>query len=203
MNRIITIGREFGSGGREIGRRLAERLNFAYYDQEIVVEIAKRTALAEAYIKNIEEQQPLPLLPITIGRTFIRPSNTIADQSQAVYTEQRKVIQEMAQKSDCVIVGRCADYVLREASPFRLFVYAGMKSKMERCRKKGHEEKLLNDQDLRRKILSVDKARAKYYQFYTEQVWGDKKNYDLCINTSAIEIKKAVDAIEKLLPFEL
>ncbi len=203
MNRIITIGREFGSGGREIGRRLAEQLNFAYYDQEIVIEIAKRTALTEEYIKNIEEQQPLPLLPITIGRTFTLVPNTITDQSQAVYTEQSKVIQEMAQKSDCVIVGRCADYVLREASPFRLFVYAGMTSKMERCRKKGHEENLLNDQELQRKIMSVDKARAKYYQFYTGQVWGDRKNYDLCINTSAVDIKRAVDAIAKLLPFEL
>ena len=203
MNRIITIGREFGSGGREIGRRLAERLNFAYYDQEIVIEIAKRTDLAEEYIKNIEERQPLPLLPITIGRTFTLAPNTIADQSQAVYTEQSKVIQEMAQKSDCVIVGRCADYVLRETSPFRLFVYADMNSKMERCRKKGYEENLLNDQELQRKILSVDRARAKYYQFYTDQVWGDKKNYDLCMNTSAIDIKKAVDAIAKFLPFEL
>ena len=203
MNRIITIGREFGSGGREIGRRLAEHLHFAYYGQEIVKEIAKRTDMAEEYIKSIEERQPIPLLPITIGRTFALTPTTITDQTQAVYTEQSRVIREMAQKSDCVIVGRCADYVLRELSPVRLFIYAGMKSKVERCRKKGQEKEVLSDQELQRKILSVNKARAKYYQFYTDQVWGDKKNYDLCINTSAIEIKKAVDAIEKLLPFEL
>ena len=203
MNRIITIGREFGSGGREIGRRLAEHLHFAYYDQEIVKEIAKRTDMAEEYIRNIEERQPIPLLPITIGRTFTLPPNAITDQAQTVYAEQCKVIREMAQKSDCVIVGRCADYVLRELSPFRLFIYADMKSKIERCRKKGQEKDILNNQDLQRKILSVDKSRSKYYQFYTDQVWGDKKNYDLCINTSAIEIKKAVYAIEKFLPFEL
>ena len=203
MNRIITIGREFGSGGREIGRRLAEHLHFAYYDQEIVKEIAKRTDMAEEYIRNIEERQPIPLLPITIGRTFTLPPNAITDQAQTVYAEQCKVIREMAQKSDCVIVGRCADYALRELSPFRLFIYADMKSKIERCRKKGQEKDILNNQDLQRKILSVDKSRSKYYQFYTDQVWGDKKNYDLCINTSAIEIKKAVYAIEKFLPFEL
>ena len=203
MNRIITIGREFGSGGREIGRRLAEHLHFAYYDQEIVKEIAKRINMAEEYIKNIEERQPIPLLPITIGRTFTLPPNTISDQAQTVYREQSKVIRDMAQKSDCVIVGRCADYVLRELSPFRLFIYADMKFKMERCRKKGQEKEILNDQELQRKIRSIDKARSKYYQFYTDQVWGDKKNYDLCINTSDIEIKRAVDAIEKFLPFEL
>lgn len=203
MNRIITIGREFGSGGREIGRRLAEHLHFAYYDQEIVKEIAKRINMAEEYIKNIEERQPIPLLPITIGRTFTLPPNVISDQAQTVYREQSKVIRDMAQKSDCVIVGRCADYVLRELSPFRLFIYADMKFKMERCRKKGQEKEILNDQELQRKIRSIDKARSKYYQFYTDQVWGDKKNYDLCINTSDIEIKRAVDAIEKFLPFEL
>lgn len=203
MNRIITIGREFGSGGREIGRRLAEHLHFAYYDQEIVKEIAKRINMAEEYIKNIEERQPIPLLPITIGRTFTLPPNAISDQAQTVYREQSKVIRDMAQKSDCVIVGRCADYVLRELSPFRLFIYADMKFKMERCRKKGQEKEILNDQELQRKIRSIDKARSKYYQFYTDQVWGDKKNYDLCINTSDIEIKRAVDAIEKFLPFEL
>ncbi|HIR93741.1 MAG TPA: cytidylate kinase-like family protein, partial [Candidatus Egerieimonas intestinavium] len=136
-------------------------------------------------------------------RTFTLPPNTISDQAQTVYIEQSKVIRDMAQKSDCVIVGRCADYVLRELSPFRLFIYADMKFKMERCRKKGQEKEILNDQELQRKIRSIDKARSKYYQFYTDQVWGDKKNYDLCINTSDIEIKRAVDAIEKFLPFDL
>lgn len=177
MNRIITISREFGSGGREIGRRLAEHLHFAYYDQEIVKEIAKRTDMAEEYIRNVEERQPVPLLSITIGRTFALSSGAIADQSQAVYTEQSRVIREMAQKSDCVIVGRCADYVLREFSPFRMFIYADMRSKIERCRMKGQEKDVLNDHELQRKILSVDKNRSKYYQFYTEQTWGDKKNY--------------------------
>ena len=159
--------------------------------------------MTEEYVRSVEEQQPIPLLPITIGRTFTLPAGTITDQAQTVYIEQSKVIREMAQKSDCVIVGRCADYVLRELSPFRLFIYADMTSKMERCRKKKKKKDMLSDQELQRKIRSVDKVRSKYYQFYSDQVWGDKKNYDLCINTSYIEIKKAVDAIEKFLPFEL
>lgn len=119
---------------------------------------------------------PLPLLPITIGRTFTRPSDIITDQAQTVYAEQSKVIREMAQKSNCVIVGRCADYVLRELSPFCLFIYADVKAKIERCRKKGQGQDRLNGQELQRKILSVDKSRSKYYQFYTDQVWGDKQS---------------------------
>ncbi len=148
--------------------------------------------MTEEYVRSVEEQQPIPLLPITIGRTFTLPAGAITDQAQTVYIEQSKVIREMAQKSDCVIVGRCADYVLRELSPFRLFIYADMTSKMERCRKKGQEKDMLSDQELQRKIRSVDKVRSKYYQFYSDQVWGDKKNYDLCINTSYIIYKKDI-----------
>ena len=140
-------------------------------------------------------------------RNEISPLSTVLSLCTlmlTVYKEQSKVIREMAQKSDCVIVGRCADYVLRELSPFRLFIYADMKTKMKRCRTKGQEKNTLtlNEQDLQRKILSVDKSLSKYYQFYTDQVWGDKRNYDLCINTSSIEIKKAVDALEKFLSSE-
>ena len=196
MCMIITIGREFGSGGREIGRRLAEKMQIAYYDQEIVTEIAKRTKLAEEYIRNVEENQPLPLLPITVGRTFSMQLGVMVEQHQSVFVEQSKVICEMAQKSDCVIVGRCADYILRESMPFRLFIYADMKSKMERCRRKGQLQQNLNDHDLRRQILSIDKSRAKYYQFYTEQVWGEKAGYDLCVNTSSIHVEETVLAIE-------
>lgn len=197
MNKVITIGREFGSGGRELGRRLAEKLKIAYYDQEIIMEIVKRTALTEEYVRSIEENQPLPLLPITTGRTFSLQLGAIVEQHQSVFLEQSKILRELAEKSDCVIVGRCADYVLRESSPFRLFVYADMKSKMERCRIKGQFQKDLNDRDLQRQILSVDKTRAKYYQFYTGQTWGEKKHYDLCINTASTGVKSAVLAIEK------
>ena len=101
MNRIITIGREFGSGGRELGLRLSQRLGIAYYDQEIISEISRRTELSEQYVKK------------------------------------------MAEKSDCVIVGRCADDILREMNPLRIFVYGDMETKLERCRKRaGSDEKM-------------------------------------------------------------
>ena len=198
MNRIITIGREFGSGGRELGRRLSELLQFAYYDQEIVSEIAKRTSMSEAYVQQIVEHKPLMSFPISIGRSFYAGVNPIEQQTQAIYVEQHRIIKELAEKSDCVIVGRCADYILRDRHPFRIFVYADMTSRMERCREKGPAEESLTDRELKQKIQSVDRNRAKYYEFYTGQKWGDRLDYDLCINTTKTSIKEIAPVLAKL-----
>lgn len=109
MNRIITISREFGSGGRELGRRLSEKLGFAYYDQEIIQEIARRTSLSEQYVQAIVEYRPAFSYPIHIGHSFYPVSNQPFEQTVSIYQEQMEIIQEMAAKSSCVIVGRCAD----------------------------------------------------------------------------------------------
>ena len=198
MNRIITIGREFGSGGRELGRRLSEELGFAYYDQEIISEIAQRTEMSEQYVQSIVEHQPLFSFPIHIGRSFYPAPTPVFDQSMSVYQEQARIITEMAQKSDCVIVGRCGDYILKEYEPFRMFVYADMESKMKRCRQKASEEEKMSDKELKQHILGIDKKRAKYYVFYTGHKWGDKLNFDLCINTSRTVIKEIVPAVARL-----
>lgn len=178
MNRIITIGREFGSGGREFGRRLAEELHIEYYDREIITEVAKRTKLTEEYIHMVTEQRPHALFPITVGRSI----NLMADQSfymvQSVYAEQSRILRELAEKSDCVVVGRCADYILRDWEPFRVFVYAEMESRIRRCQERSTAEEKLSDKDMRRSIQDVDRSRAKYYSFYTGQKWGDKEYYD-------------------------
>ena len=113
--------------------------------------------------------------------------------------QESKIVQEAAEKSDCVIVGRCADFVLQGFQPFRLFIYAEICAKIARCRTKGADAAEMTDKELQQKIAAVDKKRARYYQFYTEQSWGDKANYDLCINTANTEIKKIVLAIERLL----
>mgnify|MGYP001623109397 CR=1 FL=1 len=149
MNKIITIGREFGSGGREFGRRLSETLGVAYYDQEIISEIAKRTSLSEKYVQAVVEHRPSFSFPIHIGRSFYPSANPAFEQTMTVYQEQARIITEMAAKSDCVIVGRCADYILQEYRPFRIFVYADMASKIKRCREKGPEEEALSEKELR------------------------------------------------------
>lgn len=200
MGRIITIGREFGSGGRELGRRLAETLHIEYYDREILTEISKHTSLAEEYIQSVVERNPHGLLPITIGRSFAYVEDYAFKQAQAVYQAQSKIVREMAEKSDCVIIGRCADYILRDMKPFRIFVYADLESRICRCMDYRQEsEKDLTEKELKKEILNVDKSRAKYYEFYTGLKWGDKLNYDLCVNTSGAVIKQIVPAIAKML----
>ena len=199
MNRIITISREFGSVGREIGRRLAQTMKIAYYDQEIVTALIKRNPKAEEYIRYMATERPLPLLPITTAHTFGLPINYAVTKNLNFYMQESKIIREAADKSACVIVGRCADYVLQDLNPFRLFVYADISSKIFRCREKGADAAAMTDKELQQKIISIDKKRARYYQFYTEQNWGDKANYDLCINTTNAEIKKIIFAIEKFI----
>lgn len=198
MAKIITVGREFGSGGRELGKRLAEELGIAYYDNEIITEIAKRTNLAEEYVQHVMENGPSAVMPITTGRTFYMGLDPLAEQNNAIYREQSFLIKELAEKSDCVIVGRSADYILREKEPFKLFVYADLESRVERCRKRASEQEQLSDKELRRQILNVDKKRKKYYEFFTGQTWGERLNYDLCINTSRACIKDVVTAIAKM-----
>ena len=199
MNKIITVGREFGSGGRELGRYIAEILGYAYYDREIIAEIAKRTSLSETYIQHITEHKPVIPFPIHTGRTFWA---VIPDYGQNVQKEQHDIIREMAGKSDCVIVGRGADYILREQNPFRLFVYSDMDSKIKRCQQNESADyekgASMTEKELRRRIEAINKARADYYEFYTGQRWGDKVNYDLCINTAKCDIRALAEAVARL-----
>ncbi len=184
----ITIGREFGSGGRELARRLSEELDIAYYDSEILREIAERTSLSQSYIQEIIEKRPHPSFPIHVVRTFHTAISPIDEQANLIYQEQSATIKDLANKSDAVIVGRCADYILRDIHPFRIFVYADMESKIKRCNEKDTWHENLSERAMKAKILSVDRNRKKYYSFYTGNTWGAKENYDLMVNTSKVEI---------------
>lgn len=198
MNKIITIGREFGSGGRELGRRLARELGFDYYDKEILTEIAKRTSLSEDYVQRVVENQPHQLYPITTGRSFLYVDTQPLQQAGAVYQAQQEIITRMADESSCIIVGRCADYILKDRNPFRIFVYADMASRIARCRERAPEGENLTDKEYRQQIQQVDKARARYYEFYTDRKWGDKLNYELCINTTYQDISAIVPHLARL-----
>lgn len=196
---IITIGREFGSGGRELGRRLAEALGYEYYDREIINEIAKRTDLSEEYVHNVVERQPHHLMPITIGRSFSYVDSHAMRQVQAVYREQSQVIRDMAEKSNCIIIGRCADHILQDLKPFRIFVHADIESRIRRCMTHMAENgEQFTEKQMKKHIRAVDRDRARYFGFYTDKNWGDKKNYDLCINTTDVVIKDIVPVIAKL-----
>lgn len=194
MARIITISREFGSGGREIGKRLADVLGIPYYDQEIIEEISKRTGYAEEYIKKISEKGITPYA-IHLATSFSRYTSLENTQMEIIVAEQ-KVLKAIAKKGDAIIVGRVANEVLKNYNPMNIFVYADMKSKIKRCREKKPEEQY-TDKQLEKKIKKIDKDRKEYYELISNNKWGDKTSYDLCINTSNVQIKSIIYPIAR------
>lgn len=194
MNKIITISREFGSGGREVGKRLADELGFAYYDSEIITKLASETGLSEQYIKDISEKGVYPY-PFQFGKTFSM-FNTLQSNHNEILIAQQRIIKEIAAKGNCIIVGRGADIILREYKPMNLFVYATLESKINRCKKKAPKNENLSDNELVQKIKKVDKNRKNYYDLLSNGNWGDKENYSLCLNTTNIEIKSIIKPLE-------
>ena len=144
--RIITISREFGSGGRELGKRLAEQLGFNYFDREIITEIAKKTELDEHYIDSVLEKG-ITAYPIHIGQTFAGVS-TINHTPIEVLVAQQKILKELAEQGDAVFIGRSADAILKDYNPLNIFVYAEMESKLARCKAKGEVDVNLKDKVL-------------------------------------------------------
>jgi len=192
--RIITVSRECGSGGREVGKRLADELGFAYYDREIVTEIASKHELDESYVEKTLDNGILRSIPIHYGRTFSYTPSMISN-SVNLFVEQHKIIKELAGKGDCIIVGRAADIILKEYNPFNLFVYANMDAKIRRCQARAVEGEKVSEREMEKKIRKIDSERSKYYEFFSNTPWGDKAGYHLCVNTSSMEIKKMVPLI--------
>ncbi len=189
MNKvIITIGREFGSGGREIGMKLAEKLNIPFYDKEIILHTAEKSNLEPSIVERFDEQHSLPVF--NHSNVFDIYQMPMSDR---VYIAQADVIREIAQKSGCVIVGRCADYILNEfPEKVSVFIHADMKDKVERKRAILPDKK---DSEIESHIRRIDKKRAKYYTYYTDNVWGNSSTYDLCINSSLLGIDGTVNLI--------
>lgn len=193
--KIITISREFGSGGRELGKRLAEQLGFKYYDKEIITEIAKSTSLDEDYISNVLENG-IVAYPTHIGRSFLNVSY-FNHTPLNVLISQEKIIKTLAEKGDCVIIGRSADVILKEYNPLNIFVYAEEDYKLRRCRIKGEVEDDISDRALKRKIKKIDKGRFRTHRLLSDTKWGDRKSYHLMINTTNFQIKDLVPAIKE------
>ena len=197
-NRIITLGREFGSGGREFGRRLALELGIEYYDKEIITEIAKKTSLSEEYVRQVVEGKPHNLYPITIGHSISFAGAYYVKQEQSIFFATSDILKDLASRSDCLIVGRCADYILRDMDPYRIFVSADIESRVKRCIERTPDGERFSEKEIKRQINKIDKDRAKYYEYYTSQKWGDIRNYDLCVNTTDIDIKNIVPHVAKM-----
>lgn len=195
MNKIITISREFGSGGKEVGKRLADMLQMAYYDEEIITDLAKETGMSQEYIQNISEKGIYPQ-SFNFGRTFTRYGSLQSNQTE-ILVKQQEIIKKIAEKGNCIIVGRGADVILKDYNTINIFVYSDMKSKISRCKIKAPENENLSEKELEKKIKQVDKNRKKFYELISNLEWGDKKNYQLCINTAGLKIKEIIPALSE------
>lgn len=188
MRKIITISREFGSGGRELGKRMADLLGFAYIDREIISEIAEQYELSESYVADTLAKKKVAM-PLHYGRTLSLGSDAWKTEVNIIAAEQQ-LLKKAAEVQNCVIIGRNSEFVLKDMEPFSIFVYADMPSKLQRCREHASNDEFMDDEILKKKILQVDHTRAKRHNYVSGLKWGRKENYRLCIDTSGCDIKQ-------------
>ena len=195
MRKIVTIAREVGSGGRELGRLLADSLGYRYYDREILAEIAQQTSLTEEFVQGVVERRPQqPVVSLSAGQMSAFLDTYAVMPAQSVYQAQREAIRSLAERSDCVIIGRCADYILRDMNPLRVFLHADLESRVRRCMERQTKEAdALDEKAVRSLIQKLDRERGKYYDFYTGLRWGNKANYDLCVNTTDADLSSIAE----------
>ena len=195
MMRIITISREFGSGGRELGKRLSELLGYAYYDREIVAAIAENKGMNESYVEKLTESQAMKSVPMHF-RSSLSGGIAMGQARTDLLLEQKKVIEAIARTGkNCVIVGRNADVLLQDSAPFKLFVCADMDAKIRRCMERAGEDEKLSRKEMERRIRAIDKGRAQARQIVTDIAWGDRKAYHLTVNTAEWDIKELAPMI--------
>lgn len=189
-NRVITISREFGSGGRTIGRKVAEKLGIPCYDAEIINKIAKESGYAAEYIREEGEYASGGWL----STVFTDRTMGLTNQDK-LWNIQSRVITELAEKGSCVIVGRCADYILRDkADCLKVFIHACMEKRAERIVKEYGEREETPEQRLKDK----DKRRAAYHRFYTNMKWGHAQNYHVCLDSGELGLDRCVEIIARL-----
>lgn len=188
-NRVITISREFGSGGRTIGKKVAEQLGIPCYDSELIQKIAEESGFDAKFVQEAGEYAPGGFLSNLSSRTF-GPTN-----EDYLWKIQYQIISRLAGQGPCVIVGRCADYILRDkADCLRVFIHADAQFRARRIVQEYGERPESPEQRLRDK----DKRRAAYHRFYTNMKWGHAQNYDLTLNSGTLGIDKCVEIIRDL-----
>lgn len=190
--KIITISREFGSGGRTIGRQVAEKLGVSFYDKELIEQVAAKSGLAEKFIEEQGEYSPAQN---RFAYAFVGRSINGMSVDDYLWSVQRKIILEIAERGSCVIVGRCADYILRDREDvLNVFVHADKQKRAERIVKLYGESSKAPE----KRLMEKDKKRAINYKYYTEQEWGKAKNYHLSLDSGEFGIEKCVEIITEL-----
>lgn len=195
MKTIITIGRQYGSGGREIGKKLAEKLGIPYFDKELLARVAQESGFCEEMIRNHDERPTNSFLYNVVMDTYSFGYNTaFVDMpiSQKVFLAQFDTVKKIASEGACVIVGRCADYALSEyPNSLNLFIYGKAEAKAQRISER-HNVSLAEAKDM---CIKKDKQRQSYYNYYSNKKWGRADSYDLCIDSGKLGIDGTVDFI--------
>lgn len=199
-NLVITIGRQFGSGGRKVGRLLAEKLDIPYYDKELLAEAAKDSGICQEIFENHDEKPTRSLLfsLVTGVQMHGDPGSMYMDMplNHKIFLAQFDAIRRIASEGPCVIVGRCADYVLRDKpNAVSVFVKADIRQRMERAVSLYGVDPAKAEETVRK----ADKQRASYYNYYATATWGDVNNYDLCVDTGKLGIEGTVELIDQYL----
>ncbi|MCI9519052.1 MAG: cytidylate kinase-like family protein [Clostridia bacterium] len=194
MNRVITLSRQFGSGGAEIGKKLAEELEIPFYDKHVIEQAAEKSGIAKEHFEKADERRTNSFLFSLVSAHYggtatpVRLDDIITDDKLFIYTAE--TVKEMA-KRPCLIVGRCADDILRDEDILRVFVYADLPERVKRiCELYDLSEKAATTL-----IKKTDKRRANYYNFYTSRNWGEAANYDICINSARLGVEGTVQAL--------
>ncbi|MGI5856211.1 MAG: AAA family ATPase [Candidatus Merdivicinus sp.] len=192
---VITISRQYGSGGRFIGRKLAEALNIPFYDKELITMAAEESGMSRELFEKADEKATSSLLyTLSMNSYLLHGMAGVPDLplNDKVFLIQSEVIRKLAAKGPCVIVGRCADYILREhPGSVNVYIYSDMEDRVERATTYYN----LSADRAREQIQKMDKKRATYYNFYTNQKWGRAENYDLSLNSAKIGIEGCVEVI--------
>ena len=182
---VITISREYGSGGRYIGRLVADKLGIKFYDRDLVEKLSEKTGLSTEYIENNEQKRGM-LDALNSGCYY---NLTNADE---LFVQESELINDLAKNESCVIIGRCSDFILKDNKDvINILVYSTMENKIERA----VERYNLSKKEAEKEIKNIDKLRSNHYKHYTGKVWGENKNYDLCINSDTFGVEKAADMI--------
>ncbi|MGN1276584.1 MAG: AAA family ATPase [Floccifex sp.] len=188
--KVITISREFGSGGRTIGRKVAQQLNIPCYDSELIQKIAAESGFSPDYIKEAGEYSPGGFFSAAFSNRSFGPSN-----EDYLWNLQYKVIQDLASQGPCVIVGRCADYILKDSVEcLKVFIHASLKFRSNRILEVYGQR----EQSVEQRIKEKDKRRAAYHRFYTNMKWGHAQNYDICLDSGRLGIDCCIQTIINL-----
>ena len=196
---VITIGREFGSGGKYLGERLAEELNLKLYDKELLAKVAEESGMDLKTLEEMDEKQEQSFWYSFAMSLYSQDSlETQAEipSNEKLFIEQAKIIEELAEKEDCVIIGRCSNVILKnKPNVINIFVYSSeLDFKVQRKMKYGNFETEL---DAIKAIERVDKERENYYNYFTKENWGDRRFYDIMLDTSKLGVENATQLIKE------